>query len=224
MTYDPLQGTDLARAALPESMTGFGIAEIATIVASQETPEAARSREIFGIAANYASDDIVLAGSSALTARGLLSSTAGEGHLLSSAALLRTAVSTCVRWTRIGLLSESTPRVVFVLQSPDVTAIVEPNAVLTWWTAFADPSQDVAALVGSLVEQRLGTHTPAVLVDVRSLDASVGNVVIAKDSNDALIARTNVDAEGVGGEEHHVASDGLVDLLAAYVPVVSASA
>lgn len=224
---DPLEGTDLRLADLPEGMTGFGVAELGFLLSLHEGDEAATtSRRTLGLDERLVTDELLLlSGASSLTARGMLSIDEHGVQARSSAALLEVALGRASRWTRVALLTEhdDLANVVFLLQAPEVTAVVEGSATATWWVRFGEPEQDPAPLLDALARTRLESGDAAVIVDVRDAAGGTRNLLLGRDGLGAVTATADVGPGGRGGRPLDLAADGALEaLLREMVPAVTA--
>lgn len=223
---DPLGGSTLELAPLPEGMTGFGVAELGYLLSLHPGEVTERTRQFVGLDARMTSDEtILLCGASALTARGLLSAEDGQVQSRSAAALLEVAVGRTLRWTRIGILTAASGMtdVVFLLQTPELCGLVEPAATVTWWAAFGDADDDPGDLLAPLVRSRLVQPGDAVVVDVVEADGSRRNLLVGVEASGQLSCTTDVGPGGEGGTRTVVGPGQLPETLRAVVPAVSAA-
>lgn len=224
---DPLEGTDLRLAELPDGMTGFGVAELGFLLSLHEGEEAATtSRRTLGLDERLVTDELLLlSGASSLTARGMLTVDERSVQARSSAALLEVALGRAVRWTRVALLGERDTLVdiVFLLQSPEVTAVVEGSATATWWVRFGEPEQDPAPLLAALADARLQGGDAAVIVDVREAAGETHNLLLGRDGLGEVRATADVGPGGQGGTSLEVPDEeALLRVLRGMVPGVVA--
>ena len=227
VTADPLAGTDLGLAELPDGMTGFGVAEVGFLLSLHRDEESAEaSRRFVGLDERLVTDELLLlAGASSLTARGLLTVDSETVQARSGAALLEVALGRTVRWTRVALLGEEDTMadVVFFFQTPEVCALVEPSVSATWWAGFGQASDDPGALLEALARTRLDQGDAAVIVDVREPDGGRRNLLVGREGLGTLVATADVGPGGDGGTRLDLdAQGGLAAVLRGMVPAVAA--
>lgn len=219
---DPLAGTDLATAPLPDGLVGLGLAEVFFLMSLHDTPTTALSREFLLLDPKFGRDDIVLCGASSLVARGMLTMDGERLVARSSAALFEVITGQTVRWTRVGLIGPDTePRAAFFLQTPVVSGVVQPDAMATWWTRFGDADDDTGAILEALVRSRLELDPGAgAIIDTMGADQVHHNVLVRTEGGE-LMARAETEFGGVGGTRIEMPADGLAGIFRNLVPATA---
>lgn len=213
---DPLAGTPLALAPTPDGMVGLGIAEMAYIASRGTSDAATLSRDFLGL--NPPDDQVAFLGASALTARGFLTGRGtDELEVRSSAALLQIALGTATRWTRIGVLArEADPAVVYLVQTPELAALIEPAALASWWLSFTDDPTVTPRLITELLLGRLEANPEvACIVDSRDLTAIRHNLLVTRAADGELTVSVDVEPGGEGGTPTDIPAGGLLELVTA---------
>lgn len=219
---DPLAGTDLAAAPVPEGLVGLGLGEVFFLLSLHDTPTTALSRAFLLLDPKYGREDIVLCGASSLFARGMLTMDGERLVSRSSAALFEVVTGQTVRWTRVGLIGPDTePRAAFFLQTPILSGVIQPDAMATWWTRFGDADDDTGAILLALVRSRLELDPgAAAIVDTMDADQVHHNLLVLTEDGE-LIARAETTFGGSGGTQVELPADGLAGTLRDLVPVTA---
>ena len=216
---DPLADTDLAAIDPPEGLSGFGLGELFFILSLHPGPVTTTTRQWLFLEDKFATPEVALCGASSLLARGLLTTTADEDlQLRSSAALLEVATGRTVQWTRVGFIGVDTqPRAAFFLQTPVVSAVLQLDAMATWWCRFGDADDDPGAIIDALVASRFAMDPQgSVIVDTMN-DTNVRRNILVRRLDDGFAALADVKRGGTGGRELEVPPDGLPALFSGLV-------
>lgn len=208
---DPLAGTDLAAIDPPEGLSGFGLGELFFILSLHPGPVTATTRQWLFLEDKFATPEVTICGASSLLARGLLTTTPAEDvQLRSGAALLEVATGQTVQWTRVGFIGVDTePRAAFFLQTPIVSAVLQLDAMATWWCRFGDADDDPGAIIDALVASRFAMDQQgSVIVDTMDATNVRRNILVSR-VGDGFEALADVERGGAAGQRLEVPPDGL---------------
>ncbi|MFC8040117.1 hypothetical protein ACFUOZ_12245 [Paenarthrobacter sp. NPDC057355] len=137
-----------------DSAIGFGFAEIAFMLRMFDTAAARKSAEVFRLEAEVATERLCVAGGSSLLAKGF-ASVQEDLELQGPAVAVAYALAKAHRWTEISLnTSESTDTVVH-LESDDVSLLLQPRTLETWFVFAQDPAVPGAAAELSIIEEHV---------------------------------------------------------------------
>ncbi|MGX1160062.1 hypothetical protein FBY31_1574 [Arthrobacter sp. SLBN-100] len=141
----------------PETVVGFGFAEIAYLIRRFDTDAAKKSGQVLRLEAEVQSDPICVAGGSSLLGRGF-ASVDDDLELEGPAIPTAYALSKAYRWTEISLVDgEKTDTVVHV-ESDKVSLLMQPRTLGTWFVFAQQPDIDGADAQLSLIEEHTRTH------------------------------------------------------------------
>jgi hypothetical protein len=134
---------------------GFGFAEIAYILASAPGPATGKSTEVMRLRDEVANERLCVAGASSLLARGF-SAMEGESLILDGpAAAVAYALAHANRWTEISLIAEDIVDTVVHVESAEVSILLQPRAVQTWFAFAQDPAIDGAEAILQMLQEHV---------------------------------------------------------------------
>ena len=159
------QASNVARipgdgAAQEAPFTGFGAPELAYILSRYSGPAIERSIEYLGVNLQAASPEFIAGGASCLAGRGLLEVRGEELDLIGAAAVLAYALAGAEHWTEIGLMAQRDTAAdgALLLQARDVTILMRPRTLGTWFVLVKDPEQSATDAVLDLAAAFTSTH------------------------------------------------------------------
>lgn len=162
MSADALAGTPLAPIDLPTNTTGFGMVEVLYLLARHPGDATTTTRSVLGVPDDALDVQYAMAGRSTLVARGLVAVTAEQTEQSrGAAALLEVAMGATRRWTRIVIDWHDGADCVVLLEAPGLIAVVQPRALGTFYTSFADPGAGSALAATTAIDLALGQHPGA---------------------------------------------------------------
>lgn len=146
-THEPRLGVDVI---------GFGVGEFAYLLNVFEGP--ARDRSVSVFRAQEMIDDVTLstAGASSLMARDMAGvDEDGDLGVTGVAAAVATALGKAERWTEIALLTPDTMDNVVLLEGPQVSLMLQPRLLGTWFVFAQDPGITSAEATLRVVRQHI---------------------------------------------------------------------
>lgn len=150
MTQEPRLGVDVI---------GFGVGELAYLLNVFEGPARDRSVSVFRAEELVEDSTLNTAGASSLLARDLaLVSDDDELGVKGVAAAVATALGQATRWTEISLLTEDSMDNVVLLEAPDVSLMLQPRALGTWFAFAQDPTISSAEASLRVLRQHIDEH------------------------------------------------------------------
>ena len=150
ITQEPRLGVDVI---------GFGVGELAYLLNVFEGP--ARDRSVSVFRAEELVEDVTLntAGASSLLARDL--AVVGDDDDLGVkgvSAAVATALGHATRWTEISLLTEDSMDNVVLLEAPELSLMLQPRALGTWFVFAQDPAIGSAEAMLRVIRQHVDEH------------------------------------------------------------------
>lgn len=150
MTQEPRLGVDVI---------GFGVGELAYLLNVFEGPARDRSVGVFRAEELVEDSTLNTAGASSLLARDLaVVSDDDEVGVKGVAAAVATALGQATRWTEISLLTEDSMDNVVLLEAPDVSLMLQPRALGTWFAFAQDPTISSAEASLRVLRQHVDEH------------------------------------------------------------------
>src|SRR6478736_5461178 len=150
MTQEPRLGVDVI---------GFGVGELAYLLNVFEGPARDRSVSVFRAEELVEDSTLNTAGASSLLARDLaLVSDDDELGVKGVAAAVATALGHATRWTEMSLLTEDSMDNVVLLEAPDVSLMLQPRALGTWFAFAQDPTSASAEATLRVLRQHVDDH------------------------------------------------------------------
>ena len=158
MATDPLAGSDLARAPLPENVYGFGWAEIRYLLDRHATPSSLMAVTSLGF--NAAPDDEVVAaaGVASLLARGLAVANGDRATSRGEAAVLETVFARGLRWSGISSRDGEHGDLMVVIEDGGIIAMLQPRSLGTWFVGLNDEVQSPGPVLARAIEAMHQLH------------------------------------------------------------------
>ena len=150
MTQEPRLGVDVI---------GFGVGELAYLLNVFEGPARDRSVSVFRAEELVEDSTLNTAGASSLLARDL--AVVGDDDELGVkgvAAAVASALGQATRWTEMSLLTEDSMDNVVLLEAPEVSLMLQPRALGTWFAFAQDPSISSAEATLRVLRQHVDEH------------------------------------------------------------------
>ena len=150
MTQEPRLGVDVI---------GFGVGELAYLLNVFEGPARDRSVSVFRAEELVEDSTLNTAGASSLLARDL--AVVGDDDELGVkgvAAAVATALGQATRWTEMSLLTEDSMDNVVLLEAPEVSLMLQPRALGTWFAFAQDPTISSAEATLRVLRQHVDEH------------------------------------------------------------------
>ncbi len=150
MTQEPRLGVDVI---------GFGVGELAYLLNVFEGPGRDRSVSVFRAEELVEDSTLNTAGASSLLARDL--AVVGDDNELGVkgvAAAVATALGHATRWTELSLLTEESMDNVVLLEAPEVSLMLQPRALGTWFAFAQDPTIGSAEATLRVLRQHVDEH------------------------------------------------------------------
>ena len=150
MTQEPRLGVDVI---------GFGVGELAYLLNVFEGPARDRSVSVFRAEELVEDSTLNTAGASSLLARDL--AVVGDDDELGVkgvAAAVATALGQATRWTEMSLLTEDSMDNVVLLEAPEVSLMLQPRALGTWFAFAQDPTISSAEATLRVLRQHVEEH------------------------------------------------------------------
>ncbi len=152
-----LRATDPAQL---DAYVGFGVAEVAYVLARRESPAAQAIVSLLALDEAYFDDIVLAAGASSLVARGFAIPQGDDGatdELRGPAAVLEYVLSMATRWTRIAFVGPAETDIAFFVEAPELAVLVQPRAVGTWWVLTKQPDIAAGTMLDLLVTEHVET-------------------------------------------------------------------
>ncbi|MDQ0755432.1 hypothetical protein [Arthrobacter sp. B3I4] len=150
MTQEPQLGVDVI---------GFGVGELAYLLNVFEGPARDRSVSVFRAGDLVEDSTLNTAGASSLLARDLAVVTDDdELGVKGVAAAVATALGQATRWTEMSLLTEGSMDNVVLLEAPEVSLMLQPRALGTWFAFAQDPTIGSAEATLRVLRQHVEDH------------------------------------------------------------------
>lgn len=149
MTQEPRLGVDVI---------GFGVGELAYLLNVFEGPARDRSVSVFRAEDLVEDSTLNTAGASSLLARDLAVIADDQLGVKGVAAAVATALGHATRWTEMSLLTEDSMDNVVLLEAPEVSLMLQPRALGTWFAFAQDPTIGSAEAILRVVRQHVNEH------------------------------------------------------------------
>jgi hypothetical protein len=150
MAQEPRLGVDVI---------GFGVGELAYLLNVFEGPARDRSVSVFRAEELVEDSTLNTAGASSLLARDLaLVGDDDELGVKGVAAAVATAMGHAARWTEMSLLTEDSMDNVVLLEAPEVSLMLQPRALGTWFAFAQDPTISSAEAILRVLRQHVDEH------------------------------------------------------------------
>lgn len=137
-----------------DSAIGFGFAELAFMIRMFDTKPARKSAEVFRLEAEVATERLCVAGGSSLLAKGF-ASVRDDLELEGPAVAVAYALAKADRWTEISLNTADSTDTVVHLESDNVSLLLQPRTLETWFVFAQDPAVPGAAAELSIIEEHV---------------------------------------------------------------------
>ena len=192
-----------------DSAIGFGFAEIAYMLKMFGTAAAKKSAEVLRLEAEVDTERLCVAGGSSLLARGFAS--IGEDlELEGPAVAVAYALAKADRWTEISLITAEYTDTVVHLESDNVSLLLQPRTLETWFVFAQDPAVPGAEAELSIIEEHVRNHPEGTaFIRVRTIDGEdhllirpdAGGWAIGKvpDPTQDVVETTGLDSAGLLG-------------------------
>ncbi len=141
----------------PDTVVGFGFAEIAYLIRRFDTDAARKSGQVLRLEEEIQSDSICIAGGSSLLGRGF-ASVEDDLELKGPAIPTAYALSRAARWTEISLVDGAKTDTVVHVESDKVSLLMQPRTLSTWFVFAQDPAIEGADAQLSLIEEHTRNH------------------------------------------------------------------
>lgn len=174
----------------PDTVTGFGVAEISYLLSLGEGAEADRSRDVLSVGAEAGSPALVAAGASSLLARGLVRIDGDKVLPGPIANIVSYTFASARRWTQFGIFREDKLDFALYLQAPLVSVLFQPRALSTWFVVIKEPGRTDAELLLESIKTTIA-ESPDSVVYLRShtLDDEANLFVRAGEDNSWDVAK-----------------------------------
>ncbi len=150
MTQEPRLGVDVI---------GFGVGELAYLLNVFEGPARDRSVSVFRAEDLVEDSTLNTAGASSLLARDLaVVSDDDQLGVKGVAAAVATALGHATRWTEMSLLTEDSMDNVLLLEAPEVSLMLQPRALGTWFAFAQDTAIGSAEATVRVLRQHIDEH------------------------------------------------------------------
>lgn len=160
---------------LPEGADyiGFGAAEVAYLLSRQTGPAIDKAWELLSLQPELTGQEVRAAGASSLLARGLLAVVGDRLELDGAATALLYGFAAAERWTQIGFLSDETADGAILVQAPELSLLLQPRQLGTWYVLFQNPEVAAAEALRVIVDAHLDRAADAaVFLGSETLEAS----------------------------------------------------
>ncbi|WP_146033107.1 hypothetical protein [Arthrobacter sp. AFG20] len=201
--------TTMQEETASDSAIGFGFAEIAYMLRMFGTPAAKKSAEVLRLERELATERLCVAGASSLLARGFAS--IGEDlELEGPAVAVAYALAKADRWTEISLITAEYTDTVVHLESDNVSLLLQPRTLETWFVFAQDPAVRGAEAELSIIEEHVRNHPEGTaFIRVRTIDGEdhllirpdAGGWAVGKvpDPTQDVVETTGLDGAGLLG-------------------------
>lgn len=153
-----------------DSAIGFGFAEIAYMLRMFDTAPAKKSAEVLRLEREVDAERLCVAGGSSLLARGF-ASIGDDLELEGPAVAVAYALAKADRWTEISLITAEYTDTVVHLESDNVSLLLQPRTLETWFVFAQDPAVPGAEAELSIVEEHVRNHADGTaFIRVRTID------------------------------------------------------
>lgn len=150
MTQEPRLGVDVI---------GFGVGELAYLLNVFEGPARDRSVSVFRAEELVEDSTLNTAGASSLLARDLaVVSDDDQLGVKGVAAAVATALGHATHWTEISLLTGDSMDNVLLLEAPEVSLMLQPRALGTWFAFAQDPGIGSPEAIVRVLRQHIDEH------------------------------------------------------------------
>lgn len=163
MTQQTFEGTELAAVRMPDGVIGFGLAEVAYLLARHEDSDEARwARELIGLDDLPVGDDFLRSGASSLVARGLLTQRSDERGArtvsLADAAVMEYVLGASSRWIQIRMVNDEGPDEALIGIAPAAIGVLQPRMIGAWLAGFSGAVDEAPRLVLDVVGEIRQLH------------------------------------------------------------------
>jgi hypothetical protein len=141
-----------------DTAVGFGFAEIAYMLKMFGTAAAKKSTEILRLEAEVDTERLCVAGCSSLLARGF-ASIGDDLELEGPAVAVAYALAKADRWSEISLITAEYTDTVVHLESDNVSLLLQPRTLETWFVFAQDPAVPGAEAELSIIEEHVRNHS-----------------------------------------------------------------
>lgn len=202
--------TTTAQRATEPSVLGLGVAEIAYLLSLGAGPAAEKSRSVLTVGTEMTTPVMLAAGASSLLARGLVRVEGDDVIPNGGAEYVAFALAAAYRWTEIGLQNERKPEFALYFQAPEVSVLLQPAALGSWFAVIKDSSATDAEMLRQVIDQgTTGLGLAAVFFGSSTLSRETNYFVRRGDDGDWDVAHVTK-----GGEQDRKPSIGEATLLA----------
>ncbi|MFJ6000816.1 hypothetical protein [Arthrobacter sp. NPDC092385] len=156
--------TTSAPAPAEPTVLGFGIAEIAYLLSLGTGPQADKSRRLLTVGPDMTAPVMLAAGASSLLARGLVRVDGDAVIPNAGAEYVAFAFAASYRWTEVGLQNERKPEFALYFQAPEVSLLLQPAALGSWFAVIKDPAATDAEMLRQVIEQGTSALEPAAVL------------------------------------------------------------
>ncbi|MFW0772449.1 hypothetical protein ACLRGI_04705 [Paenarthrobacter nitroguajacolicus] len=192
-----------------DSAIGFGFAELAFMIRMFDTKPAKKSAEVFRLEAEVATERLCVAGGSSLLAKGF-ASVGDDLELEGPAVAVAYALAKADRWTEISLNTADSTDTVVHLESDNVSLLLQPRTLETWFVFAQDPAVPGAAAELSIIEEHVRNNPDGTaFLRARTIDGEdhllirpdAGGWAVGKvlDPTKDVVETTGLDTQGLLG-------------------------
>jgi hypothetical protein len=186
------------------AVLGFGVAEIAYLLSLGTGPAAEKSRTVLTVGPEMSTPVLLAAGASSLLARGLVRVEGDDVLPNAGAEYVAFALAASYRWTEIGLQNERKPEFALYFQAPEVSVLLQPAALGSWFAVIKDPEAGDVDMLRQVVDRGVsGPGLAAVFFGSSTLTDEVNYFVRRNDDDSWDVAHVAPD-----GEQHRKPSVG----------------
>jgi len=180
--------TTIQQETASDSAVGFGFAEIAYMLKLFGTASATKSAEVLRLEAEVDTERLCVAGGSSLLARGFAS--IGEDiELEGPAVAVAYALAKADRWTEVSLITAEYTDTVVHVESDNVSLLLQPRTLETWFVFAQDPAVPGAEAELSIIEEHVRNHPEGTaFIRVRTIDGE-DHLLIRPDSGGWAIGK-----------------------------------
>ena len=179
-----------------DSAIGFGFAEIAYMLRMFGTAAARKSAEVLRLEPEVDTERLCVAGGSSLLARGF-ASIGEELELEGPAVPVAYALAKADRWTEISLNTADYTDTVVHVESDNVSLLLQPRTLETWFVFAQDPEVPGAQAELSVIEEHVRNHPEGTaFIRVRTIDAE-DHLLIRPDGAGWAVAKVTDPAKDV---------------------------
>ncbi|WP_144627824.1 hypothetical protein [Arthrobacter woluwensis] len=133
---------------------GFGYGELAYILRSFDTDSSARSAEVLRLQEEARNDALCLAGASSLFAHDYATYNDGPEFQFPATPVVY-ALSSATRWAQIELMSDDESDTVVHVESDEVSILMQPRTMMSWFVFAQDPQIDGDAAILDVLQSHV---------------------------------------------------------------------